>query len=168
MLKAHDQRTTGIVIVMMMLYSSLVPVSACSAASADELPDMHQDISPSHKESATARDTQDIREEMSRLFSEIEKTIGTASCTSSSQCGALPVGVKACGGYSRYLPFSAVNTDVDYLKNLSAQFNELSTRHNELIGAISDCMIQPPPTPVCMNGMCQLQRSGSPPLPNRR
>lgn len=158
----------GLVTALLVLYTALQFSNACAEVEIPSRDDAAQNASLSGEDAGTTGDTQELEKEMKEIASKIKGTIGTAACTHSNQCAALAVGVKPCGGYARYLPYSMVDTDVGRLKALSEQYNRLSARRNARRGAISDCMVPPPPMPVCLNGTCQLQNSSPRTLPERR
>ena len=149
---------------LLILCATLLPTFAHAEAGAQE--GSTRKVSPADLDVVIINDEHTIKEKMRKVFTEIEKTIGAAACSDSNQCAALPVGTKACGGYSRYLPYSLLNTDAERLRVLSDQFNKLSAHRNKLSGAISDCMILDHPAAECLNGTCQIINKNPPNLPH--
>ncbi len=99
------------------------------------------------------KEVEDVRQEMQEIELAIE-ALTQLDCTSSSQCAATPIGVKACGGPTHYVIHNTA-TDVVALAELIDRYNVLNRTLNSLTGAISDCSIVNPPTLTCMNGICQ-------------
>ena len=98
---------------------------------------------------------EDLQLKLSDLQTQIENSIGNAACTDSKQCGALPMGKKACGGPQGYLPYSTIDTDTTSLFELSDQHQRTSGEINQMTGAISDCMVTSQPVIICRDNRCQ-------------
>jgi len=87
---------------------------------------------------------------------EIQNYINSFSCSESVGCGFIAFGSKPCGGPRTYLLFSN-NVDLQKLKQMVNDYNEMDTSYNIKTGAVSDCMYQLPPTEVkCVNGVCMV------------
>jgi hypothetical protein len=87
---------------------------------------------------------------------EIQNYINSFSCSESVGCGFIAFGSKPCGGPRTYLLFSN-NVDLQKLKQMVNEYNEMDTSYNIKTGAVSDCMYQLPPTEVkCVNGVCMV------------
>lgn len=87
---------------------------------------------------------------------EIQSTIGEAACSQDSQCGAVAIGHKPCGGPSGYLAYSTHNTDVTRLNELVVQHRAINRELNQMTGAISDCSMQMEPKAFCADGNCSI------------
>jgi hypothetical protein len=89
---------------------------------------------------------------------EIQTRIGPALCSLDSDCRALPMGALACGGPSRFLPYSIRNTDVDELMRRSAEHQRLSAEQLAASGpAVGPCIALVPPLPSCELLSCKLR-----------
>ncbi len=99
--------------------------------------------------------TETLEEKITTLKAEIDSVIGSANCSSSKQCRALPMGAKACGGPLRYMPYSTKNTNSKKSLELSAQHQQQSNELNQLTSAISNCMMVMQPTFICRDNRCQ-------------
>ena len=123
-------------------------LSACNTAETIEL--KQGTIKNASKPTAES-----LRTELESLSTEINNIIGTASCSNSKQCGALPMGQKACGGPMTYIPYSTENTDTTKLIELSDQHQQKNKELNQLTGMMSDCMMVMPPAFICRDNRCQ-------------
>jgi hypothetical protein len=93
---------------------------------------------------------QRIRETQARLVEQI----GEAACASVSQCAAMPIGAKACGGPSGHLAYSTVSGDQAAIASLAQEHRTLSAQLNALLGLASDCSVEMPPPLACRQGRC--------------
>ena len=59
--------------------------------------------------------------ESQRLARELRSLIGTAACSSDSQCRTVAVGAKPCGGPAGYWAWSTQDTDAERLQTISLQ-----------------------------------------------
>ncbi|MDH3325483.1 MAG: hypothetical protein OEM38_02055 [Gammaproteobacteria bacterium] len=131
----------------------ILPLNACSQ---DRL-----EVKPHSKKMAVVSEKSDkptietLRQHLQELKKEIKHTIGSAGCTDTKQCSALPIGRKACGGPQSYLAYSSDNTDTTKLLELAKQHQQTSQIINQLTGAMSDCMIATPPVFICNNSRCE-------------
>lgn len=90
------------------------------------------------------------------LLARIEAEVGSAPCTSSTQCRSLPIGAKACGGPARWMAWSTTVSRADQLQAWSSQLADLQRRRFEATGMMSTCSIVPDPGAVCRAGRCVL------------
>ena len=95
----------------------------------------------------------DLMSQMNAVYGQIENMIQT-TCTSSDQCVATAIGVKPCGGPTKYIVHSSA-TNQENLDELVEQYNELNTQYNEATEAGSDCAFVTPPPMDCISGECQ-------------
>ncbi|WP_425393058.1 hypothetical protein [Ekhidna sp.] len=95
----------------------------------------------------------DLLEQMNAVYEEIQSVI-EVSCSSTSQCIATPIGVKPCGGPTRFIVHSNT-TDQNELDSLVDQYNGLNARYNEVNNLGSDCSIETAPEIECVTGECQ-------------
>jgi hypothetical protein len=80
---------------------------------------------------------------------EIKTRIGPAACSTNSDCRALPIGALACGGPSRYLPYSIRGTDEGALARLADDHQRLSREQLAAQQAVGPCVALAPPVPDC-------------------
>ncbi len=102
------------------------------------------------EESPTA---DDLLGQMNSVYAEIEDLIVT-SCESSEQCVATAIGVKPCGGPTKFIVHSS-ETDQEKLDELVTMYNELNEEYNETSGVGSDCAVVTAPETDCISGNCQ-------------
>lgn len=89
-------------------------------------------------------------DETRRLLIELRQLIGSASCSDDSQCRALAIGAKACGGPESYVAWSTVGTDAARLQALAHQYRDARQARNQRLGLISDCAVVPQPEVRCL------------------
>ncbi|MEQ9466100.1 MAG: hypothetical protein RLN88_01740 [Ekhidna sp.] len=94
----------------------------------------------------------DLLSQMNGIYDEIEELIIT-SCESSDACIASPIGVKPCGGPTKFIVHSSA-TDQQKLDDLIEEYNELNSQYNEQTGIGSDCALETPPSMDCISGEC--------------
>ncbi|MGJ7918418.1 hypothetical protein ACI48D_23480 [Massilia sp. LXY-6] len=90
----------------------------------------------------------------------IRTLAGTPGCSSDSQCHALALGVRACGGPESYLPWSSAKTEQAEIEALGERYKEERRAANAASGAMSTCQFLPDPGAVCRAGTCQLGGGG--------
>lgn len=103
------------------------------------------------KEDAPTSD--DLLSQMNSINDEIEALIIT-SCGSSAQCVATPMGVKPCGGPTKFIVHSN-ETDQEKLDVLIEKYNDLNSEYNEVNNLGSDCSVVTAPEMDCVSGNCQ-------------
>lgn len=87
---------------------------------------------------------------------EIQNYINSFSCAEIVGCSFIAFGTKPCGGPYTYLLFSN-SVNLNKLKEMVANYNEMNRLYNIQTKAISDCMYVMPPTEVkCVNGVCTI------------
>jgi len=87
---------------------------------------------------------------------DIQNYINSFSCSENLGCGYIAFGSKPCGGPWSYLVFSN-SVNLDKLKEMVLNYNEMNRLYNIQTNAISDCMAVAPPTEVkCVNGVCAI------------
>ncbi len=96
-------------------------------------------------------------DELARLEGEIRRQ-ADAPCVRDDECGALPLGAKACGGPAFFVPYS-VNADTTRLLELAARHRRLSRERLEAEQAIGDCRVETPPPVACLAGRCRFTDS---------
>lgn len=104
---------------------------------------------------ASSSKSDPIQQNMSKLDADIQAIIGSANCTSTMQCQSIGFGDKPCGGFSSYLIYSDLSTDIETLKKHVSQYNKLSEIWNRENNISSTCdMLMPPPL-ACHQQTCQ-------------
>lgn len=98
-----------------------------------------------------------VEAQMSSLDKETKHLIGSASCTSASQCHSIGFGHKPCGGFYSYRIYSDKNTDVSKLESKVNQYNALSRELNKKNNLVSNCMMLIQPQLVCRDKSCQIK-----------
>lgn len=83
------------------------------------------------------------------LEAQIALRIGPALCRADEDCRALPIGALACGGPSRFLPYSVVGTDESALERAAEEHRRLSAEQVKAAGTVGPCMMLSPPLPRC-------------------
>ena len=99
----------------------------------------------------------------------IEKTAGdletlaesNRSCTNGSQCVAVVVGFKGCGGPRAYT-YTSQNNNLAAIETLSLNLQNLEREHWNRSGQASTCEMVLPPTLDCQVGLCQIVPSQFP------
>ena len=89
-------------------------------------------------------------------LAQIKDLIGKAECSSDSQCQALPIGARPCGGPASYLAWSTAKTSSSDIQALADRFRAEQQERNARSGMVSDCRAIAPPAAVCRAGSCQL------------
>ncbi|HEA17687.1 MAG TPA: hypothetical protein ENH88_14850 [Pseudoalteromonas prydzensis] len=84
----------------------------------------------------------------------LNELVQDTSCTASFQCKVLEVGQRACGGPSRYMVYSTLNTEQEKAEQLAQQINALEADNNKSNG-LTDCLPVLPVQALCINQTCQ-------------
>jgi hypothetical protein len=103
-------------------------------------------------------------DETAELRAELLRLIGPAPCRDDSQCRALPMGSKPCGGPEGYVAWSTAHTDGTKLQALAARYRDARAARNQRLGLMSDCAVVAEPLVRCVpdganapGGRCQAQ-----------
>jgi hypothetical protein len=112
---------------------------------------------PAPHRDETVADTTRLRE----LREAVEQQLGTPTCTDRSQCRAMPVGAKPCGGPSSYVVYSMATTDSVRLAAVVQEYTAYQADLNRKQELVSDCQFLSAPPVDCMAGACAA-RSGIP------
>ena len=86
--------------------------------------------------------------------SALNELVQDTSCTASFQCKVLEVGQRACGGPSRYVVYSTLNTEQEKVEQLAQQINALEADNNKSNG-LTDCLPVLPVQALCISQTCQ-------------
>lgn len=101
------------------------------------------------------------------LHAHVVQLIGEAECDGQSECHAVGIGAKPCGGAETWLPWSTKVTDAYALQDAVMALMKASIDENKASGLASDCMRRPDPTVVCRprasdgKKTCQLGQGGT-------
>jgi len=77
------------------------------------------------------------------------------SCKVDTDCEALPLGAKACGGPADYIIVSRLNSEFARLTSLSEELRVASIALNQQTGLASTCDFIEPPAVQCVSSRCQ-------------
>lgn len=88
------------------------------------------------------------------LNNDVMRLVQPLKCSADTDCAALEMGVKPCGGPWKYVIYSKKNSKVATLKKKLADYNALDQKINEQQQTMSDCMVSVKPSPKCVNKMC--------------
>jgi hypothetical protein len=100
------------------------------------------------------------------LHARVVELIGDAACDSQSQCHAVGIGAKPCGGAEHWLPWSSKVTDAYALDEAVRALAAAQVAEDKAGGLASDCMRRPDPSAVCRpragdgKKTCQLGQGG--------
>jgi len=126
---------------------SLLACAACTTrADGPATPRAAQPAAPAAAPAASQPDT----------LAQIKDLIGKAECSSDSQCQALPIGARPCGGPASYLAWSTTKTSSSDIQALADRYRAEQQERNARSGMVSDCRAIAPPAAVCRAGSCQL------------
>ena len=106
---------------------------------------------------STSKPQTSLQHKMAQLDKQTKNLIGSASCTSDSQCHSLGFGDKACGGFVSFRIYSDQNTDVAQLRKKVDQYNLLSEQWNNENNVVSNCDYLSPPKLSCKQQICQIK-----------
>jgi len=86
----------------------------------------------------------------------IQALIGKASCSGDTECRTLALGSAACGGPTRYLAWSATETNESALRALGDAYREQqrAAAAAGAAGRVSNCRYQMDPGATCRAGAC--------------
>jgi hypothetical protein len=98
---------------------------------------------------------------LTTLLGAVHAYVGEPSCTSTTECRAMALGAKPCGGPWTYLVYSYVTTDSAELARAVERYNELERQINTLEGRVSDCALVSAPELSCEEGRCVAVRDGT-------
>jgi len=89
-----------------------------------------------------------------KLTTRILAEIGEARCSHDSQCRTLPLGEKACGGPTLWLPWSSTKSNPSQLSLWAHQLAALQRKSNALNVVQSNCQYLPDPGAMCLDSHC--------------
>lgn len=95
---------------------------------------------------------------LNELEDQAKALANTGGCASADQCGAAPVGNKACGGPRHYLPYCAATTDSAALFRKLDELYKAEDEFNTKYGMASDCMfVSQPQNMEVSGGACRIR-----------
>ena len=108
----------------------------------------------------TASEQENSRLELKQVYSKIGDLLSDKRCVTSSDCGALPVGNKACGGPSTYKVYSKLIGDdkISQLQELAQHTKQLDNKRNDFGGIVGTCVFISEPALVCENSLCVIDK----------
>jgi hypothetical protein len=83
------------------------------------------------------------------IEAQVRTLAGPAVCSVDDECRALPLGALACGGPSKFVPYSIRATDEGSLGSLSADHRRLSAELLAQQQAVGPCVALAVPTAYC-------------------
>ncbi|NVJ67107.1 MAG: hypothetical protein HWE16_11525 [Gammaproteobacteria bacterium] len=98
---------------------------------------------------------QATQEDLAALNKEILMLIEDKSCNVDSDCAAIALGARACGGPESYAVYAPNNTDVSKLQSLAAQLESLNKIYNQNNQVMSICKMELEPSVQCVQNQCQ-------------
>lgn len=91
-----------------------------------------------------------------RVYDELVSLHAEGPCTTANHCTALPVGAKACGGPSGYVPLSVLSPNKEMAMSLASENSTLSRKENQAGSGMSDCAFVTEPPLHCVEEKCVL------------
>lgn len=92
--------------------------------------------------------------DLAALKAEARALSKSSGCTQLSQCKALPLGSRPCGGPSEFLVYCAPSTDEKALEAKAKQVSEAEKAQNATSGTMGICTALTPPKLKLEKGQC--------------
>lgn len=99
---------------------------------------------------STASDDQKLAD----LATEIEIFAKNKACTGGNDCKVIGMGLRPCGGPSRFIIYALSKTDEKQLSDKITAYTNLEKELNSKYNKIGTCEALLPPTVDCINGVC--------------
>ncbi len=99
---------------------------------------------------------QDLVERIVSIESQWQEMEPALGCQDSSQCQAIAIGHKACGGPAGFLPASSLHPEFELVQQLAREHRMLTEQFNLQTGAMSDCALETEPVLICQDNRCQI------------
>jgi len=93
--------------------------------------------------------------ELASVRSEIRQLAGDGRCSESSQCRAIPIGKRDCGGPDEYVVFSTVTAKAAALEARAAAYTALQEEILRDRAGVGSCEIILEPKVACVQQRCQ-------------
>lgn len=90
-------------------------------------------------------------------LADIQRMVGTPSCSETSQCRTIALGARACGGPQSYMAWSTATTAEAPLRGLAERYQREQQAANQASGAMSTCQFMTDPGAVCQANVCRLR-----------
>ncbi|WP_372762272.1 hypothetical protein [Pseudoalteromonas sp.] len=88
------------------------------------------------------------------LNSQLNDIVSNNSCTASFQCKVLEVGARACGGPSKYVVYSTLNSPQERAEQIAQQITKKQQAQNSIEG-LTDCLPVLEVQSLCIDQQCQ-------------
>lgn len=108
-----------------------------------------------------APDAKKLRADRDKIATEITKLNKTLTCKADSDCVALEMGRKPCGGPWKYLVASKKNPRMTELKKKLADHAKADEAFNKAAELMSDCSLAAAPEIACIEKTCQAKSDSS-------
>jgi hypothetical protein len=102
-------------------------------------------------EDINAENSDDLK--LSLLAADIENFTQDKACTG-SDCRAMAMGSKPCGGPTKYIIYALSKVDEKVLAEKVKNYTDLQKEINLKYNRVSDCSFLMPPSVDCINGVC--------------
>lgn len=96
----------------------------------------------------------DYRAYLARIDGAMDRAVDEARADRATQCEVMTYGAKPCGGHSAARVFSTADGDPEGLQQLGALFTRVQNDMNTRFELVSDCMMEPVPSPALQDGRC--------------
>jgi len=134
---------------------ALALVLLLAAACGDEAPTSGEPAAAPSAEPAVPSAEPAAPVDLAELLQEIRVAAGVARADELSQCKAIAVGEKPCGGPERYLVYSTLTADEARLIELVERYNAASARLARDQDLVSDCQFVEEPALGLEGGFCR-------------
>lgn len=105
--------------------------------------------------SCAMSESEKMASRMDLINEQVNAMVSDKSCSETTECRAVELGEKPCGGPVEYVIYSVTSVDEAQLLKKVREYNELSRKQNSLTGAVSTCMLRLPPEVECYAGSCR-------------
>jgi outer membrane murein-binding lipoprotein Lpp len=96
----------------------------------------------------------DQQASLATLNSQLNDIVSNNSCTASFQCKVLEVGARACGGPSKYVVYSTLNSPQERAEQIAQQITKKQQAQNSIEG-LTDCLPVLEVQSLCIDQQCQ-------------
>lgn len=149
-----------------MRYSILTAIFAVSViACSDAATEQSTQLKKAQVKASVAEPIKQVgnvdRSAINQAHSKLNQLISNTECDSSSQCQAIAVGSRACGGPSSYAIFSSKNVNSDEVTKLASEITTLESQYNAANDMMSICQHLTKPATQCVANKC-VKVPGSP------
>ncbi|ATC80672.1 MULTISPECIES: hypothetical protein [Pseudoalteromonas] len=103
---------------------------------------------------ASTSSSTEQNQNLSDLNYDLNNIVSDNSCTASFQCKVLEVGARACGGPSKYVVYSTLNTSQEHAEEVAQKITQQQKAQNKAQG-LTDCSPVLEVQTLCINQQCQ-------------